>query len=133
MRPQMDMSMRRFLILCVDDEQTSLFVRSRVLEKAGYEVLRAKSAAEALEMLRSHSVDLVLTDLLMPGLSGADLAREIKRQKPSLPVVLFSGVNEMPPEGSHADLFLSKLEGPALLCEKVAEVLHRSKNAAVTF
>jgi two-component system cell cycle sensor histidine kinase/response regulator CckA len=125
------MSMRRFVILCVDDEPTSLFVRSRVLEKAGYEVLSAKSATAALEILQSYSVDLVLTDLLMPGLSGADLAREVKTQKPSLPVVLFSGVNEMPPEGSYADLFLSKLEGPAFLCEKVAEVLQRFTNAAV--
>ena len=125
------MSMRRFVILCVDDEPTSLFVRSRVLEKAGYEVLSAKSATAALEILQSRSVDLVLTDLLMPGLSGADLAREVKTQKPSLPVVLFSGVNEMPPEGSYADLFLSKLEGPAFLCEKVAEVLQRFTNAAV--
>ena len=125
------MNIRRFVILCVDDEPTSLFVRSRVLEKAGYEVLSAKSATAALEILRSRSVDLVLTDLLMPGLSGADLAREVKTQKPSLPVVLFSGVNEMPPEGSYADVFLSKLEGPAFLCEKVAEVLQRFVNAAV--
>lgn len=117
---------RKFIILCVDDEQTSLLVRSRVLEKAGYEVLPAYSAASALEVLKSHSVDLVLTDLLMPGMSGIELAREIKLQNPNLPVILFSGVNETPPDNTHVELFLSKLEGPVYLCEKVAEVLQHS-------
>jgi CheY-like chemotaxis protein len=116
---------RRFVILCVDDEQISLRVRSLVLEKAGHEVIPASSAMEALDILQSRSVDLVLTDLLMPGMSGADLAREVKIQSPNLPVVLFSGVNELPPEQSHADLFVSKLEGPIFLCERVAEILQR--------
>jgi CheY-like chemotaxis protein len=118
--------MRRYAILCVDDEPISLLARSRVLEKAGYEVISAASAAAALEALQSHSVDLVLTDLLMPDMSGLELACEIKMQNPNLPIVLFSGVNEVPPERSCVDLFLSKLEGPAFLCEKVAEILQNS-------
>lgn len=123
------MSAPRFVILCVDDERVSLKVRSRVLEKAGHEVIQADSAAEALEILRSRSVDLVLTDLLMPGMTGAELAREVKKLSPNLPVVLFSGVNEMPPEDSQADLFMSKLEGPVFMCEKVAEILQRAQSS----
>lgn len=119
------MNVRKFVILCVDDEQISLMVRSKVLERAGHHVIPASSAQEALNILRSRSVDLVLTDLLMPGMNGADLAREVKTGHPALPVILFSGVNELPPEDSHADLFVSKLEGPIFLCEKVAEILHR--------
>lgn len=119
------MTARKFVILCVDDEQISLRVRSLVLEKAGHYVIAANSAMVALEILRSHSVDLVLTDLLMPGMTGAELAREVKTHYPSVPVMLFSGVNEAPPEHSYADLFVSKLEGPAFLCEKVAEILNR--------
>ena len=122
------MSSPRFLILCVDDERVSLIVRSRVLEKAGYEVIPAASGVEALEILRSRRVDLVLTDLLMPGMTGQELAREVKLLKPEIPVVLFSGVNEMPPENSQADLFMSKLEGPVFLCEKVAEILQRARS-----
>jgi CheY-like chemotaxis protein len=121
------MNARKFLILCVEDEQNSLIVRSRVLEKAGYDVIPANSATEALAILRSNTVDLVLTDLLMPGMSGADLAREVKTRYPSIPVMLFSGVNELPPEHEYADLFVSKLEGPAFLCEKVAEILNRNQ------
>jgi CheY-like chemotaxis protein len=125
------MTARRFVILCVDDERVSLIVRSRVLEKAGYDVIPANSGAEALHALQSRPVDLVLTDLLMPGMNGAELAREVKIRKPGLPVMLFSGVNEMPPEGSAADSFVSKLEGPAFLCEKVAEILNRAQDTVI--
>lgn len=102
-------------------------VRSRVLEKAGHDVIPADTAMEALEILRTRPIDLVLTDLLMPGMSGEDLAREVKIQFPSLPVMLFTGVNELPPEHSSADFFVSKLEGPVFLCEKVAEILNRNQ------
>jgi CheY-like chemotaxis protein len=124
------MTARRFVILCVDDERVSLIVRARVLEKAGYEVIPANSAAEALHALQSRPVDLVLTDLVMPGMNGAELAREIKKQNSSLPVLLFSGVNELPAEASGADLFVSKLEGPDFLCEKVAETLKAASGPA---
>ena len=111
------------VILCVDDEAIPLTLRKCVLEKFGYEVIAAGSGAEALQILDTRAVDLVLTDLLMPGLSGTDLAREIKQRKPNLPVVLFSGVNEIPEGAEAADMFLSKVEGPASMCEKLGAVL----------
>ncbi|HEX5236343.1 MAG TPA: response regulator [Silvibacterium sp.] len=121
---------RKAVILCVDDEKVPLLVRSRVLEKAGHEVLSANSAVEALELLQSHLVDLVLTDLLMPGMNGEELAREVKTRLPSMPVVLFSGVNQLPSESSRADLFVSKLEGPDYLCQKIAEILGQFQSPA---
>src|SRR5277367_5456265 len=113
---------RKFVILCVDDEQIALLVRQRVLEKAGYEVIPANSVDQALEILGSRSVDLVLTDFLMPRKTGAELADEAKLHWPEIPVVVISGVNEIP-EGLSACLFLNKLEGPVYLCESVREVL----------
>jgi len=111
------------VILCVDDEAIPLTLRKRVLEKFGYKVIAAASGAEALQILEAQPVDLVLTDLLMPGLSGTDLAREIKQRQPRLPVVLFSGVNEVPDGAEIADLFLSKVEGPVTMCEKLSAML----------
>lgn len=115
------------VILCVDDEQIPLALRKCVLEKLGYSVLTANSGSEALEQLQSQHVDLVLTDMLMPGLSGAELAREIKLRMPSLPIILFSGVNEIPEGASYADVFLSKVEGPARMSAKISEVLAQSR------
>ena len=113
------------LILCVDDEETPLFLRRLVLEKAGFRVLPASSAKEALEILSHSQVDLVLSDLLMPQVTGTELARLIKANQPSLPVVIVSGVNEIPPEAIYADLFISKLEGPVSMCEKIKTLLSR--------
>lgn len=121
------MSLEKPVILCVDDEQIPLSLRKSVLEKMGYSVLTANSGTEALEQLEKQPVDLVLTDMLMPGLSGAELAREIRQRIPELPIILFSGVNEIPEDAKYADLFLSKVEGPARMSEKIAEVLSQSR------
>ena len=120
---------QRGVILCVDDEKTPLILRTSVLRKAGFEVVPVESAAGALAIIDSQSVDLVLTDMLMPGISGAELAREVKMRRPGLPVVLLSGVNEIPTSAPHVDLFLSKLEGPAVLCERLNVVLDRSRKS----
>jgi CheY-like chemotaxis protein len=111
------------VILCVDDEANSLFLRKLVLQKAGYQVVTATSAKQALEILSTDRIDLVLTDQLMPSQSGTELARNIKATRPKLPVIVLSGVNELPPDASFADLFMSKVEGPVVLCQKISEVL----------
>lgn len=121
----------RSVILCVDDETVPLTLRRFVLEKSGFQVIPAGSAAEALDILQAQSVDLVLTDLLMPGLSGLELARKIKERCPTLPIILLSGVNEVPEDADCADLFLSKVEGPVAMCEKISEVLKKSRGTAV--
>ncbi len=111
------------VILCVDDEEIPLMLRRLVLEKAGYKVVTAGSAAEAWDIVTSRHIDLVLSDHLMPGSTGAELAREIKTRLPGLPVILHSGVNEVPSDAGYADLFLSKVVGPIILCEQVSAVL----------
>jgi CheY-like chemotaxis protein len=117
------LDLNKNVILCVDDEPNSLILRKLVLEKAGYRVLTASSGPQALEVLSANPVNLVLSDQLMPGTTGTELARQVKTQFPALPVILISGVNEIPPDAENADLFMSKVEGPAAMCEKIAAVL----------
>src|SRR5689334_13923305 len=78
----------KLVILCVDDEENPLILRKMVLEKAGYRVVAANSGKKALEILQSQQVHLVLSDLLMPGMPGTELARKVKERYPALPVVL---------------------------------------------
>ena len=113
----------KIVILCVDDEEIPLMLRRMVLEKAGYGVVTARSAGEAMDIVSSRHIDLVLSDYLMPGSTGTDLSRQIKACNPRLPVILFSGVNEVPADAGYADLFLSKVVGPVDLCAKIAVVL----------
>lgn len=114
---------RKHIILCVDDEHNPLVLRKLVLEKAGYEVVTARSADEALQTLASRPIDLVLSDHLMPGVTGAELAQEIKNRFPATPFILISGVNDIPQDAESADAFLSKVEGPEKLCRQVAAAL----------
>jgi CheY-like chemotaxis protein len=121
---------KKEIILCVDDEENQLAVRKLVLESKGYEVLTAASGRQALDLLAQHQVDLVLSDHLMPGLTGAELARQIKAQKPELPVILISAVNEIPADAAYADLFMSKLDGPLVMCENIAAMLARARDGS---
>ena len=118
------------VILCVDDEAIPRTLRKLILEKEGYEVIVATSAIEALEILKSSRLDLVLTDQMMPGMTGTDLTKHIKSTTPSMPVIIISGMNELPVDSHHADRFISKIAGPEALFRGIAEVLdqYRSTN-----
>ena len=99
-----------------------------VLVKQGYTVLPAVSAAQALDLLERHHVDLVLTDQMMPGTMGTELARQLRATRPSLPIIIVSGVNEIPDDAVFADRFVSKVEGPEALFRNIAEVLELYSN-----
>ena len=118
------MGQHKAVILCVDDEHNPLTLRKFVLQKAGYEVLTASSGKEALELVASRQVDLVLSDHLMPGMHGTELAQRLKAEHPKLPVILISGVNELPAGSSIANAFVNKIEGPDALCKEVAAILN---------
>jgi CheY-like chemotaxis protein len=120
--------MAKAIILCVDDEEIPRLLRRLVLQKQGYEVVGVASGKEALEALATTHFDLVLTDQMMPGMAGTELARQIKSTTPTKPVVIISGVNELPVGIEHADLFISKIEGPEALFRGIAEILDSSHN-----
>ena len=82
-------------ILFIDDEVDIVRMISRMLEYLGYTVYSSTSAEEALSMLRDNpGIDLVITDYSMPGISGIEMAKEIGRMRPGLPVMLCSGFSE---------------------------------------
>jgi len=77
-------------ILVVDDEKNYLLVLSAVLEEEGYEVLTAPGGFEALEIHKASDLDLVLTDMKMPGMDGMELLERIKAYDPDLPVIMMT-------------------------------------------
>jgi CheY-like chemotaxis protein len=107
----------------VDDEETPRTLRKLILQKQGYQVVTAASGAEALEVLDRANINLVLSDQMMPGMSGTELTKSVKTIRPTMPVILISGVNEIPADASYADRFISKVGGPELLFKTVVEVL----------
>jgi len=114
-------------ILLVEDEAFVRKVTAEVLESAGYRVVIATSAAEALEAYRSCSwpIDLVLADIVMPGISGRELATELKSLCPRARVLLMSGYAEQLArcESSPYKNCLAKPFSMRSLLSKVREVL----------
>ncbi len=117
---------RRKLILSVDDEWPILESREIVLTMAGYQVLSAIHGRQALEILAANGVDLVLLDYVMPGLDGGAVAREIKKSRPDVPVILVSA-SPIPDESlACIDALLEKGRGPEVLLKKIGEFLQRA-------
>ncbi|MBC2778826.1 hybrid sensor histidine kinase/response regulator [Parasphingopyxis marina] len=88
-------------ILLVEDSRTVAIFAQSLLEDMGCEVLHAKNAEEALLALDhdAESFDIIFSDIVMPGLSGLDLAAKVRSQKPTLPILLATGYSEAAARG----------------------------------
>ena len=78
-------------VLAVDDQSVNLRLLDAVLTPRGHRVVSASSGAEALSLLETEDVDLVLSDVVLPGKDGLTLARMARERVPDLPVVLTTG------------------------------------------
>ena len=119
-------------VLIVDDEKVIRDLGARILGRQGFEVLKAESGAQALELFRAHTEEIavVLLDLTMPGLSGEETFRELRRIRPDVRVILSSGYNEQDAidrfVGEGLAGFLKKPYSNADLVRKFADVLQLS-------
>ena len=109
------------LILCIDDDETQLALRREILESHGFLVLNASNTRDAVRILRETPVSLVLSDHMLRGTTGTRLAAKLKRLKPDVPVVLYSGSS--PKSLLNVDCFINKTEPVsrflALICDLV--------------
>lgn len=114
-------------ILVVEDQAATARITRILLESWGYRVLEAQGGCEAIRIFEQHRgrIDLLLTDLVMPGISGTQLAEELMRRQPELRVVCMSGyAHENPANGIWS--FLQKPFNPAGLSKAVSRELNRS-------
>jgi two-component system NtrC family response regulator len=77
-------------ILIIDDEKNYLLVLEALLADAGYEVITSSSASKALEIVSNHDLDLVITDMRMPGLDGIEFLSQLRGRHPDLPVIMMT-------------------------------------------
>ena len=83
-------------VLCVDDDPAVGKVLAALLEQAGVKALLASSASQALELLARRPIDLVVSDLKMPGIGGMDLLRTVVERFPDVPVVILTAHGSVP-------------------------------------
>ena len=121
----------RKTILCVEDNEQVLSVRKFLLETRGYRVLAMSSAAEAMEYLQQAvpgSIDLLLSDLIMPQMDGNELVRRAKQIHPFLPALLVSGTVSSFDRAAAADAFLPKgASTPAELLDRIRILVARKR------
>jgi|SRR5579862_3618084 len=84
-------------VLCVENQPEDLGILQSLLESAGYEVLSATTGAQALVMFQRHDLLGVLLEYDLPDLTGSAVRAEMKRTKPDIPILLFSGVGSQTP------------------------------------
>jgi DNA-binding response OmpR family regulator len=115
-----------YVLLAEDDRALKRFLEV-VLERAGYQVIPASDGLEAMKVALSCTIDIVVTDAMMPNLSGHELCRFL-RNSPTLshlPIIMLSALERKDHEGEQADAFLSKPVSGERLIECIEELLAR--------
>jgi CheY-like chemotaxis protein len=112
-------------VLCIDDDPAILECEQRFLETFGYRVLTALSGPKGLELASIHSVDVVIVDYCMPEMNGPEVAIEIKRLRPHVPVIMLSSAVDIPEKDLRVvDAFVAKDRLGSQLLSAIAE-LHK--------
>ena len=83
--------MEQMKMMLVDDEERFLSTTQKLLSRKGYDVLTASSGSQALDLLRTHNVHVVILDVKMPGMDGIDTLKAIKRNYPLVEVIMLTG------------------------------------------
>jgi CheY-like chemotaxis protein len=124
------------VLLVEDDEQVRRFVRS-LLSGDGYQILEAATGTDALQLAETHSgdIDLLLSDMLLPELSGYDLAQRLQPLFPRMKVLFMTGYVEgdivTRGVGELGASFLDKPFQPVVLLNRVRQMVEASKAAAI--
>jgi CheY-like chemotaxis protein len=116
---------RRRILVVEDNPDVGNFT-AQILHDHGYHISWACSAEEALAQLNgpNGNFDAVFSDVVMPGIGGLALARELRKQRPQLPVILTSGYSEAIAEGGHQGFaFLAKPYSAEQVCQMLGKVL----------
>lgn len=110
----------------VDDEPLLRSLLSRAFAHANFEVVEAASGPAALQLLGTEPFDLVISDVQMPLMTGIELLRKLRQHEPELPVVLISGVFELAPNQSLADIGAFAILSKPFRFEELHEVALRA-------
>jgi CheY-like chemotaxis protein len=120
-------------ILLVEDEEAVRRMAARALSSRGYTILEAANGSEALDLVadRSTDIDLVVTDVIMPGVGGRELGERLTDLRPGLPVLFISGYtdDDVVRRGllSPGSPFLQKPFEPDALARKVRQVIEHAR------
>ncbi len=110
------------IILVVDDEQPIRQLMARLLERKGHTVIQCGDASTALQV--TDAIDLLIVDLVLPGVNGRELTIRLRERQPTLPVILMSGYLPNPElVPAQPSAFIQKPMTPSMVVETVEQML----------
>ena len=114
-------------ILFIDDEEVLAEVGKNILEKLGYEVTVRTSSVEALELFKTKPgyFDLVITDMSMPNMSGAELSQELMKIRPGIPIILCTGFSHIISKEKAREIGIRAFAMKPLIRKDLAERVRR--------
>jgi CheY-like chemotaxis protein len=112
------------VLLCIDDDESQVLMQRALLHSKGYDVVVATGGRDGLAAFGNHHVDLVVVDYRMPDLDGGTVALKLREKNPNIPIVMFSGVDDISPEALKAvNSLVRKGESPTALSDEVQRLL----------
>ena len=120
------MEKRKKTILVIEDNPDVLSVIIKYLKRSGYDIIAAKDGMEGLKKLESGGYDLVITDIVMPYVSGVGVVTALKGKNPHIPVIVITGYGKEPEAAAmekNADLVLAKPVKMSVLKDHIAQLL----------
>ena len=104
-------------VLLVDDESLVLAVTARGLIEAGYDVITSTNGEAALELMQQRKFDLLITDMVMPGMNGKALTRLVRQQFPNMPILHVTGYEPHTPEDARIPVLMKPFDVDTLIRE----------------
>jgi CheY-like chemotaxis protein len=112
------------VLLCIDDDETQVLVQRAMLHSKGFDVVVATGGRDGIAAFGNHHVDLVVVDYRMPDLDGGTVARKLREKNPRVPIVMFTGVDDISPDALAAvNSLVKKGESPTALSDEVQRLL----------
>jgi two-component system, OmpR family, alkaline phosphatase synthesis response regulator PhoP len=122
------MVQQQFSVLVVDDEQNMCLVLRRILEKAGYGVKVASDGKKAISIIKDNKLDVILLDLMMPGMNGREVCQIVRKLSPETKIIYFtakveSDIQKLKELRSEADTFIAKPATSKRILSSISSVL----------
>jgi CheY-like chemotaxis protein len=112
------------VLLCIDDDEAQVMMQRELLHSKGYDVVVATGGHDGVAAFGKFHIDLVVVDYRMPDINGAAVARQLRKKKANVPIVMFTAADEIPPDDLRTvDVLVKKGESPTALSDKIQAML----------
>ena len=116
-------------ILVIEDMYEIRMMMRSFLIRRGHKVIDAKDGVEALQLIKNDSIDIIVTDMLMPGKSGFDIIREVQKNEMDVPIIMVTGYNDPVSQNKALELGVTKILAKPFSADDLIDAVEDSLKA----